>query len=131
MKLASITQGFTMDELRFVLKCFVFAILFLVLTQIKTGDTTIEKQIESSLVNSKVSDFVNKVADGGVKLIKDGNHYANDYYQNWKNNDNTKPLKASEISVKATPKVKIVVLKDELEKREPNVEDDAELIEVE
>lgn len=78
-----------MDELKFVLRCFGFAALFLVLTQIKAGDMTIENHIESSLVNSRVSSFVNKVAEGGVKLIKDSGHYVHDAYQDWKHKDST------------------------------------------
>lgn len=76
-----------MDEFRFVLRCFAFAGLLLVLTQIKTGDVTVEAYIQSSLVNSKVSSFVNKVADGGVKLLKDAGNYAKDTYLDWKKSE--------------------------------------------
>ena len=103
-----------MDEFRFVLKCFAFSALFLVLTQIKAGDRTIENHIQSSLVNSKVSDFVNKTANGGVKLIKDSYHYAMDSYQDWKSAENSKPAKL-EPNAQA--------------KTEPSLEEDAGLIE--
>lgn len=82
-----------MDEIKFVLKCFVFAALLLVLTQIKSGETTIEGHIEAALINSEVAGFINKVADGGVKMIKDGAHYATYYatesYIKWKHTDVT------------------------------------------
>lgn len=109
-----------MDEFRFVLKCFAFSALFLVLTQIKAGDRTIENHIQSSLVNSKVSDFVNKTADGGFKLIKDSYHYAMDSYQSWKSADNSKPSKLNETKDKEH---------NIQAKTEPNLEEDARLVE--
>lgn len=76
-----------MDELKFVLRCFGFAALVLVFTQIKAGDETIESHIQATLINSKVSGFVNKVAEGGVKLIKDGSAYVAESYREWKHAD--------------------------------------------
>lgn len=73
-----------MDEIKFVMKCFVFAALLLVLTQVKTKDATIESHIEAALVSSQVSNFVNKTAAGGAKLLKDAGHYASESYMNWK-----------------------------------------------
>ena len=60
-----------MDEARFVLKCFVFSALLLVLTQLKTKTGTIESDIQAKLISSETAELVNKVADGGVKAIKD------------------------------------------------------------
>ncbi len=85
-----------MDELRFVLKCFVFSAVLLVLTQIKTEGSTIEEQIHASLVNSKVSAFVNKVADGGAKAVKDGYEYSKNYYSNWKDSKTLEPSETEE-----------------------------------
>ncbi len=76
-----------MDEFKFVLRCFGFAALILVLTQIKAGEATIEAHIQASLVNSKISNFVNKVAEGGVKLIKDGSNYVVESFHEWKRSD--------------------------------------------
>jgi hypothetical protein len=78
-----------MDEFRFVLKCLGIAAAFMVLTQIKAGETTFEQKIEASLVNSNVSTFVNNVAHGGVKLIKDVTNSAQESYNEWKNSENT------------------------------------------
>ncbi len=80
-----------MDEFKFVLRCFGFAALIMVLTQIKAGEATIEGHIQASLVNSKVSGFVNKVAEGGVKLIKDGSNYVVESYHEWKRSEISKP----------------------------------------
>jgi hypothetical protein len=85
-----------MDELRFVLKCLAIAAAFMVLTQIKAGEVTVEEKIEASLVNSSVSDFVNRVADGGVKLIKAGALSAKESYLDWKNSERTAQHEASE-----------------------------------
>ena len=66
-----------MDEARFVLKCFGFAAIVLMISQIKMkSGSTIEHQIQATLVSTEMSNFVNKAADGGVKLIKDGYAYA-------------------------------------------------------
>lgn len=59
-----------MDELKFVLKCFGFAALLLVFSQLKTNDVSVENRLQASLVNSQMSDFVNKTAQGGAKLIQ-------------------------------------------------------------
>lgn len=126
-----------MDEFKFVLKCFGFAALFMVLTQIKTGEVTLEQQIEASLVNSTVSDFVNKVADGGAKLVKDGAHYAKESYYNWKHSDTDKSEKKSEavkeevvtkapVAPTETPKMKY---EDAQAKIEELSLEDAELVE--
>lgn len=60
-----------MDEARFVIKCFLFAALLIMLSQLKTKTGTIETDIQATLVNSQTADLVNKVADGGVKGIRD------------------------------------------------------------
>ncbi len=60
-----------MDELKFVGKCFFFAALILVLSQIKTKEGTIETAIQASLTSSETAHLVNKVASGGVKAAKD------------------------------------------------------------
>lgn len=59
-----------MDELRFVGKCFVFAALILMVSQIKTKNGTIETEIQATLTSSQTAHLVNKVASGGVKAIK-------------------------------------------------------------
>lgn len=118
-----------MDELRFVLKCFAFSALFLVLTQIKAGDKTIENHIHSSLVNSKVSDFVNKVADGGVKLIKDSYYYSMDSYQDWKGTGNSKSAEPKDIKTQAIQKLKHEEPDNTQAKTEPSFEEEAGLVE--
>jgi hypothetical protein len=65
-----------MAEVRFVLKCFAFAAIILMVSQVKTkSGSTIENQIQASLVSSQMATFVNKTADGGAQLIKDGYFY--------------------------------------------------------
>jgi len=64
-----------MDEARFVVKCFIFAALLVMLTQLKTKNGTIESDIQATLVSSQTASLVNKVADGGVKAIKDFGGY--------------------------------------------------------
>ena len=64
-----------MDEFRFVMKCFAFAVLLLLVSQLKTKHGTIESELHAALVNSKTAEFVNKAAEGGVKLIRNGTDF--------------------------------------------------------
>lgn len=64
-----------MDEARFVIKCFLFAALLVTLSQLKTKSGTIETDIQATLVSSQTAEMVNKVADGGVKGIRDLGSY--------------------------------------------------------
>lgn len=120
-----------MDEFRFVMRCFGFAALFLVLTQIKAGNMTIENHIESSLVNSNVSDFVNNVAAGGVKLIKDGYAYSIEYYRDWKRSENSPPEKVVNENIKEILKPESAVPDSSHAKTELSDEDGAELSDLE
>lgn len=60
-----------MDEARFVLKCFLFAALLIALSQLKTKTGTIETDIQATLVSSDTANLVNRVAEGGVKAVRD------------------------------------------------------------
>lgn len=122
-----------MDELKFVLRCFGFAALLLLLTQIKTGNATIEHRIEGSLMNSRTADFVNKVADGGVKLIRDSMVLAQATYADWK-----KPVaetREDKTSVMQDAVAKVKVMKDEItqmqqaQKEQPGSDEETELTE--
>ncbi len=58
-----------MAEFKFVMKCFLFACAVVALTQLKTGGLTIEARIQDSLLSSSTADFINEVAQGGIKLF--------------------------------------------------------------
>lgn len=64
-----------MDEMRFVFKSFLFAAFLIFVSQLKTKNGTIESQIQNVLVNSESAELVNKIADGGAKLVKDSAVY--------------------------------------------------------
>lgn len=74
-----------MDELKFVLKCFLFACALLTLTQLKTNGLTIESRIQNSLLNTAVADFLNQTAAGGVKLVKNLSVKTKETVQGWMN----------------------------------------------
>ena len=59
-----------MDELKFVLRCFLFSCLLLMLSQVKADGVTYEARVQTFLVNSEVAFFVQDAAAGGVKAIK-------------------------------------------------------------
>jgi hypothetical protein len=58
-----------MDEFRFVIKCFIFAAALVAFSQVKIENQTLENKAELFLHNSATVDFVQKVADGGVKIL--------------------------------------------------------------
>ncbi len=57
-----------MDELKFVIKCFLFSCALFVLSQLQMQGLTIESRVHSYLVSSPVANFVNETAYGGAKL---------------------------------------------------------------
>ena len=93
-----------MDEIKFVLKCFLFATLLLVLTQIKSGEKTIEGHIQAALINSEVANFVNKVVDGGVKMIRDGGSLAKESYLKLRYTDTSSSSEAVNVKNENTKK---------------------------
>ena len=70
-----------MDEIKFVLRCFGFAAVLLVVSQLKTKTGTLETDIQGALVSSQSSELVNKVADGGAKMLRDGATYLSNKYK--------------------------------------------------
>lgn len=73
-----------MDEIRFVLKCFIFACLLFVSSQYRMENgETVEAQVHSYLVSSSVSKFVNESAHGGVKAIHKISADVSEYF-GWK-----------------------------------------------
>lgn len=59
-----------MDELRFVIKCLVFASLLMIFSQVKVDGLTYEARAESFLTRSEVAFFMQEAAAGGTKAIK-------------------------------------------------------------
>lgn len=59
-----------MDELKFVFRCFVFACLVMMFSQVKSDGVTYEAKLEKFLIHSEVALFMQDAAAGGVKAIK-------------------------------------------------------------
>ena len=59
-----------MDEFKFVIRCFVFAGLLMMFSQMKTEGITYEAKVESFLTRSEVAHFMQDAAAGGVKAIE-------------------------------------------------------------
>ena len=59
-----------MDELKFVIRCFLFSCLLFSMSQIKADGITFEARIQNFLVSAPIADFVNNSAHGAVKLIQ-------------------------------------------------------------
>ena len=59
-----------MDEFKFVLRCFVFASVLMMLSQMKTEGITYEAKLENFLTQSEVAHFMQEAASGGVKAIE-------------------------------------------------------------
>jgi len=124
-----------MDEARFVVKCFIFAALLVMLTQLKTKSGTIESDIQATLVSSQTASLINKVADGGVKAMKDFGSYmrtkvtasiqsapaAKDAVQEKIENvtvDTKKAIQKIEASVKSAAQTTVETADDEVEEVE-------------
>lgn len=58
-----------MDELKFVLKCFLFASLVMMFSQVKSGGLTLESRVEVFLTESTTAHFMQTAAEGGAKVI--------------------------------------------------------------
>lgn len=61
-----------MSELFFFLKCFVMALVFIVLLQIRMGDSTLEDRAMSWVRQSSLVQPLQEVAQGGVTVIREG-----------------------------------------------------------
>ena len=60
-----------MDELKFVLKCFLFASLVMMFSQVKSGGLTLESKVEVFLTESTTAHFMQTAAEGGAKVISE------------------------------------------------------------
>ena len=58
-----------MDEFKFVLKCFLFASLIMIFSQVKTGGLTIESKVEIFLTDSTTAHYMQTAAQGGAKAL--------------------------------------------------------------
>ncbi len=59
-----------MDEFKFVVKCFIFASLLMMFSQMKAdGGITYEARLENFLTQSEAAHFMQQAAYGGVKAI--------------------------------------------------------------
>lgn len=59
-----------MEELKFVVKCLVFTMLFVVLMQVKVGRTSIENYSFHWLRTSTVSQYIQSAAAGGAMALR-------------------------------------------------------------
>lgn len=59
-----------MEELKFVLKCFLFTALLVVLSQVKIGGASIEAYSFHWLRQSTVSQYIQSVAAGGAMALR-------------------------------------------------------------
>lgn len=106
-----------MDEARFVLKCFGFAALLLVFSQLKTKTGTIETDIQAALVNSKTAEFVNMTANGGVKAIRAIASYAKETY-NKDHSETKKEIENKKATLQEVAIKKIELLTEKAQKTE-------------
>ncbi len=60
-----------MDEFKFVMKCFLFACLLMMLSQVQTDGLTVESKVEVFLTHSAPAHFMQQAAAGGVKAAKE------------------------------------------------------------
>ena len=58
-----------MDEFKFVMKCFLFATIIVLFSQMKTNDETLETRAEIFLQDSPVAHYIQQSAEGGAKVL--------------------------------------------------------------
>ncbi len=59
-----------MEELRFIIKCFVFTSLLVILTQVKVGNHSIEAYTFHWLRKSPASQYIQSAAAGGAMAMR-------------------------------------------------------------
>ncbi len=59
-----------MDELKFVIKCFIFSCLIVLFAKTNIGGETLEIKATRFLDSSDLSLYLRQTAEGGVKLIE-------------------------------------------------------------
>lgn len=70
-----------MDELKFVLKAFLFAIVLTILLQLKVGHETLEVKSDRLMRNSTLIETINLAAQGAVDLASKAQRKATDVYR--------------------------------------------------
>lgn len=71
-----------MDEIKFVLKCFLFACLIMIFSQSKINGDTLESKASIFLQHSSAAQWVRDAADGGIILIRKGVGITQDFLNN-------------------------------------------------
>jgi hypothetical protein len=70
-----------MSELSFVLKSFAVSVGIIMLMQIKVGSTSLEDQAETWIHHAKTVKFLQAVADGIIKVSKNGSQAIAVYFK--------------------------------------------------
>lgn len=97
-----------MDEIKFVLKCFLFACLVFALSQYQTENgQTIEAHVHGYLISSSTAKFVNESARGGVKLVKNISKEVSQYLGLNKQDNQVKPRPIHSAKIQKTEKTYI------------------------
>ena len=96
-----------MDEVKYVLKCLALAAVLVALSQIKTNTGTIETQMHAALVSSETSNFVNKAAAGGAKLVRESWTYVQSKFEKKSHSDDKKEEAHSTMNAEAVQKAGI------------------------
>lgn len=60
-----------MDEFKYVMKCFLFAALVMMFSQVESDGITWESKAEVFLTESKAAHFMQEAAAGGAKALKE------------------------------------------------------------
>lgn len=85
-----------MDEFKFVMKCFLFACLLMMLSQVQTDGLTIESKVETFLTTSASAHFMQEAAAGGVKAIKEALVFTKAFVEEKMNHSSAKKLVKNE-----------------------------------
>lgn len=120
-----------MDEVKFVLKCFVFTCLIFALSQIQLENgQTIEAQVHGFLVSSSTAKFVNESARGGAKLANNAYKEFSNYVGIKKVDERSKARPIHSAVIKKTEKTYIDhdSLEEDFDQRLSNRSDEKEKV---
>ncbi|MFN3454855.1 MAG: hypothetical protein ACK41T_07825 [Pseudobdellovibrio sp.] len=125
-----------MDEIKFVLKCFVFACLIMVFSQSKINGDTLENKASVFLQYSSTAQWVRDAAEGGIILIRKSVGVTQDFLNNkfdldlnWTSSNHAKFRRPIYSQTKPHQQKKAQQLGENT--AEPSLENDINVIEVE
>lgn len=69
-----------MSDFIFVVRCFIFTLLIVIMMQFKVSGISIESRVDRFLRNSEITAYLQDVSAGGIQLAQDGYYFAKNLF---------------------------------------------------